>query len=250
MIVPAGPFSVGSNGVEDAPVGPPLTATGTGPLVWSIQSGNTNNIFRIGAADGQIRVNLPDISAYENQHRNLVIRATGPSGLFDEETVRVDITETVYPPVFDPATLNAEFAEGSAIGTEIVLTNLGGSPAATLTITSGNSADRWEAVAPNIVRNKTAILRSDSDARRDPDRRRSWRQRGGRRPDARQRGGGGLHLMTGSITAGRKAGARSDRRSATPQPLYLIHDHDIPCSLTPSACEGYVSQPGNEERQE
>lgn len=162
QIAPPGTRSVGANATEGAPVGPPLTATGTAPFTWTIQSGNANSLFRIDAATGQLRVNLADISAYENQSRNLVVRATGPSGLFGEATVPIDITGPVIAPAFSPSTLEVDFAEGAAIGTTIALSSLGGSPAATLAITSGNAADRWEAIAPNTVRNRVAIVRADA----------------------------------------------------------------------------------------
>lgn len=98
---PAGPFSVN----ENVPAGTVVTTmTSSDPdngqsLFYSIQSGNTGNIFTINAATGALSFVRPpdyeDVNSY-----TLVIRVTdnGSGTLFDEQSVTIAINDLNDPP--------------------------------------------------------------------------------------------------------------------------------------------------------
>jgi hypothetical protein len=101
----AGPFTFAENTAIGTLV---TTMTASDPdtgqtLSYSIQSGNTGNMFAINAATGALTfAGSPD---YENVNSyNLVIRVTdnGTGALFAQRTVNIGITPVNEAPIFDP----------------------------------------------------------------------------------------------------------------------------------------------------
>ncbi len=102
---PAGPFTFAENTAIGTLV---TTMTASDPdtgqtLTYSIQSGNTGNMFAINASTGALTfAGSPD---YENVNAySLVIRVTdnGTGALFAQRTVNIGITPVNEAPIFDP----------------------------------------------------------------------------------------------------------------------------------------------------
>lgn len=105
VLNPAGPFSFDENTAIGTHV---TTMTATDPdggqtLTYSIQSGNTGNMFAINATTGALTFagspNYEHVNSY-----NLVIRVTdnGTGALFAQQTVSIGINPLNEAPVFDP----------------------------------------------------------------------------------------------------------------------------------------------------
>jgi hypothetical protein len=105
VLNPAGPFTFAEN-IAAGTVITTMTASDqdTGQtLTYSIQGGNTGNMFAINAATGQLRFLGSPNFELQNSY-NLVIRVTdnGTGSLFSQQTVNVNITNVNEAPVFDP----------------------------------------------------------------------------------------------------------------------------------------------------
>ncbi len=105
VLNPAGPFSFNENTAPGTLV---TTMTSSDPdggqtRTYSIQSGNTGNMFAINATTGALTfAGSPD---YENvTSYNLVIRVTdnGTGPLFAQQTVSININPLNEAPIFDP----------------------------------------------------------------------------------------------------------------------------------------------------
>lgn len=151
------PFAVGNNSPVGAEIGQ-LTVSGTQPITLSIVAGDPNNRFAVNNA-GRVTV-AADLTNEAPGLRTLTFRATNPAGSFDRQ-VQVHLQGVVTPPVFSPENQSLTISEDDPPNTALTLT-MSGSPASTLTITSGNASGRWQAAAPNILRNTQRLSRLDA----------------------------------------------------------------------------------------
>ena len=151
------PFAVGNNSPVGAEIGQ-LTVSGTRPITLSIIAGDPNGLF---AVDDTGRVTIAaDLSNEAAGLRTLTFCATNAAGSFDRP-VPIELQGIVTPPVFSPDNQALSISEDDPPNTALLLT-LTGSPASTLTITSGNEAGRWQAAVPNILRNTQRLSRLDA----------------------------------------------------------------------------------------
>ena len=100
-----GPFSIGEDGSSNDLVGT-VSATDpeAGSVSYTIVGGNTGNLFKIGGATGEIRLN--NISTLDFETRSsytLTIRATDDNAIpgFTDRNVTVNITDVNEGPSFD-----------------------------------------------------------------------------------------------------------------------------------------------------
>lgn len=156
---PSTSWTIPSNATAGSVIGY-LDWTGTEPITLSEQSGDTQNVFAIAASGKPRAVQVGgSLSGLGSTNYNVIYRATGPTA-FDEETVNIAVTGAVTAPGFPDQTIS--IAEGVAVGTDAtpVLTNSGGA-ATSLSITAGNSAGRFAAVAPNVIKSAATLARAE-----------------------------------------------------------------------------------------
>lgn len=153
------PWSVPENSDVGTVVGT-LTLTGTGPLTAEITAGNAGGLFAITGTGYTRNVEVAS-SLVGADDTTLTIEIVGPGG-----------TTTVNPSITISAAVNApevgdqtlSITEGVAVGTNAspTLVNTGGTITGII-INSGDSANRWEGAAPNIIRTAGRIARVEED---------------------------------------------------------------------------------------
>lgn len=152
------PFVVGNNAPVGAFVGQ-LTITGTRPYTVTIVSGDPNGLFAVSNT-GTITV-AADLSGQSPSLRNITVRVTAPGGTFDR-VVPIDLQGAIYPPVI-AAGQTLSVPEAEPVGTFLTPDlNITGSPPTSLTIISGNTGNRFEAVLPNRIRTAQVLNRTDA----------------------------------------------------------------------------------------
>lgn len=158
-IAAAGPFELGENSSIGAPVfTPSITNDPTGTVVWSKAGGDPDNLFTVDGATGSVTV-AASLTGRANTEVSLVVAASNDAGTATR-SFALRIIGAQFPPLFDPETQAFTVEEGVPVGTEITL-GMTGSPAQSLTITLGNIGNRWQAVAPNVLRTTARIIRLD-----------------------------------------------------------------------------------------
>jgi hypothetical protein len=105
VITPAGPFSAAENAAVNTVVGTVnATDAESNTITYSIQAGNTANIFAINASTGAIRIaNTANLNFETGASYTLTIRATdnGLGNLFSQTNVIINITNINEAPTFD-----------------------------------------------------------------------------------------------------------------------------------------------------
>jgi len=152
------PFVVGNNAPVGAFVGQ-LTITGTRPYAVSIVAGDPNGLF---AVDNTGRVTVAAaLSGQAAGLRSLTFRVSAPGGQFDRQ-VPIDLQGAIFPPDI-AAGQTLEVAAGEPAGTFVSPDlSISGSPPTALAIVSGNTGNRFEAVAPNRIRTTAVLNRIDA----------------------------------------------------------------------------------------
>ncbi len=107
VINPLGPLSIAENTALNTVFGTAVaTDVDLNTITYSITAGNTDNLFAINSANGQIRLSSVTNLNYEwDNSYTLTIRATdnGFGSLFSSTSVMVNITDVNESPVFTPA---------------------------------------------------------------------------------------------------------------------------------------------------
>jgi GTP cyclohydrolase III len=107
VINPLGPLSIAENTALNTVFGTAVaTDVDLNTITYSITAGNTDNLFSINSANGQIRLSSVTNLNYEwDNSYTLTIRATdnGFGSLFSSTSVTINITDVNESPVFTPA---------------------------------------------------------------------------------------------------------------------------------------------------